>query len=221
MTPERFQKIKDVLNKRQPDLTIIMDNVHKPHNLAAIIRSSDAVGIGDIHGISSNERKVGTNLKSAGGSNHWVHLHIHKSMLTVISNLKSTGFCIYAANTSERAKDYRSVKYTEPTALILGAELDGISPGALKIIDDEIMIPMDGMVASLNVSVAAAVILFEAQRQRKEAGLYQKNRLDHNTYDKLLFEFSYPDVAKRCQESGLSYPALDKEGFIKNKICHH
>ena len=76
------------------------------------------------------------------------------------------------------------------------------------------MIPLDGMVASLNVSVAAAVILFEAQRQRKEAGLYQKNRLDDNTYNKLLFEFSYPDVAKHCQESGLSYPALDKEGYI-------
>ena len=192
MTPERFQKIRDVLNRRQPDLTIIMDNVHKPHNLAAIIRSCDAVGIGNIHGISSNERKVGTNLKSAAGSNHWVHLHIHNSITTVLSNLRSAGFFIYAANTSERAKDYRSIDYTGLTA----------------------MIPLDGMVASLNVSVAAAVILFEAQRQRKEAGLYQKNRLDDYTYNKLLFEFSYPDVAKHCQGSGLSYPALDKEGYI-------
>ena len=214
MSPERFQKIRDVLNRRQPDLTIIMDNVHKPHNLAAIIRSCDAVGIGDIHGISSNERKVGTNLKSAAGSNHWVHLHIHNSITTVLSKLRSAGFFIYAANTSERAKDYRSIDYTEPTAMIFGAELDGISPGILSQMDGEIMIPLDGMVASLNVSVAAAVILFEAQRQRKKAGLYQKNRLDDNTYNKLLFEFSYPDVAKHCQESGLSYPALDKDGYI-------
>ena len=92
MTPERFQKIRDVLNRRQPDLTIIMDNVHKPHNLAAIIRSCDAVGIGDIHGIFSNERKVGANLKSVAGSNHWVHLHIHNSITTVLSNLRSAGF---------------------------------------------------------------------------------------------------------------------------------
>ena len=214
MTPERFQKIRDVLNRRQPDLTIIMDNVHKPHNLAAIIRSCDAVGIGDIHGISSNEHKVGTNLKSAGGSNHWVHLHIHNAIETIISNLRSTGFCIYAANTSSKAKDYRSIDYTGPTAMIFGAELDGISSEILNQMDDEIMIPIVGMVASLNVSVAAAVIMFEAQRQRKEAGLYNKNRLDDNTYDKLLFEFSYPDVAKQCQKSGLSYPALDKEGYI-------
>ena len=98
--------------------------------------------------------------------------------------------------------------------MMLGAELNGISPGTLSQMDGEIMIPLDGMVAILNVSVAAAVIIFEAQRQRKEAGLYQKNRLDDNTYNKLLFEFFYPDVAKHCQESGLSYPALDKEGYI-------
>ena len=98
--------------------------------------------------------------------------------------------------------------------MIFGAELDGISSEILNQMDDEIMIPIIGMVASLNVSVAAAVIMFEAQRQRKEAGLYNKNRLDDNTYDKLLFEFSYPDVAKQCQKSGLSYPALDKEGYI-------
>ena len=76
MTPERFQKIKDILNKRQPDLTVVLDNINKPHNLAAIIRSCDAVGVSDIHGISSNEQKVGVNLKSASGSNHWVNVHI-------------------------------------------------------------------------------------------------------------------------------------------------
>ena len=79
MTPERFQKIKKILDKRQPDLTIIMDNVHKPHNLAAIIRSCDAIGIGHIHYISKNHNKVGLNLKAASGSNHWVKLYNHES----------------------------------------------------------------------------------------------------------------------------------------------
>ncbi len=79
MTPERFQKIKDILNKRQPDLTVVLGNVHKPHNVAAIIRSCDAVGIGEIHGVSSIEEKVGVNLKAASGSNHWVNLHNHHS----------------------------------------------------------------------------------------------------------------------------------------------
>jgi len=214
MTPERFQKIKDILNKRQPDLTVVLDNVHKPHNLAAIIRSCDAIGISDIHGISSNEQKVGVNLKSASGSNHWVNLHIHHSIPNVISELKQSGFSIYAANDSAKAIDYRKVDYTKPSVIVLGAELDGISPETLDAVDDEIKIPMQGMVESLNVSVANAVILFEAQRQRLQAGLYEKCRLDKNMVGKLLFEFSYPEAAKVYQSTGEPYPELDTEGQI-------
>ena len=214
MTPERFQKIKDILNKRQPDLTVVLDNVHKPHNLAAIIRSCDAVGISDIYGISSNEQKVGINLKSASGSNHWVNLHIHHSVPNVISELKQSGFSIYAANGSAKAIDYRKVDYTKSSVIVLGAELDGISPETLDVVDEEIIIPMQGMVESLNVSVANAVILFEAQRQRLQAGLYEKCRLDKNTVDKLLFEFSYPEAAKVYQSKGEPYPELDTEGQI-------
>jgi len=214
MTPERFQKIKDILIKRQPDLTVVLDNVHKPHNLAAIIRSCDAVGISDIHGISSNEQKVSVNLKSASGSNHWVNLHIHHSVPNVISELKQSGFSIYAANDSTKAIDYRKVDYTKPSVIVLGAELDGISPETLDAVDEVIKIPMQGMVESLNVSVANAVILFEAQRQRLQAGLYEKCRLDKNTVEKLLFEFSYPEAAKVYQSKGEDYPKLDTEGQI-------
>jgi tRNA (guanosine-2'-O-)-methyltransferase len=214
MTPERFQKIKDILNKRQPDLTVVLDNVHKPHNLAAIIRSCDAVGISDIYGISSNEQKVGINLKSASGSNHWVNLHIHHSVPNVISELKQSGFSIYAANGSTKAIDYRKVDYTKPSVIVLGAELDGISPETLDAVDAEIKIPMQGMVESLNVSVANAVILFEAQRQRLKVGLYEKCRLDKNTFEKLLFEFSYPEAAKVYQSTGEPYPELGTEGQI-------
>ena len=214
MTPERFQKIKDILIKRQPDLTVVLDNVHKPHNLAAIIRSCDAVGISDIHGISSNEQKVSVNLKSASGSNHWVNLHIHHSIPNVISELKQSGFSIYAANDSTKAIDYRKVDYTKPSVIVLGAELDGISPETLDAVDEEIKIPMQGMVESLNVSVANAVILFEAQRQRLKVGLYEKCRLDKNTFEKLLFEFSFPEAAKVYQSKGEPYPELDTEGQI-------
>ena len=214
MTPERFQKIKDILNKRQPDLTVVLDNIHKPHNLAAIIRSCDAVGVSDIHGISSNEQKVGVNLKSASGSNHWVNLHIHHSIPNVISELKQSGFSIYAANDSAKAIDYRKIDYTKPSVIVLGAELDGILPETLDVVDEEIKIPMQGMVESLNVSVANAVILFEAQRQRLKVGLYEKCRLDKNTFEKLLFEFSYPEAAKVYQSKGEPYPELDTEGQI-------
>jgi len=213
MTPERFKKIKNVLNKRQPDLSVVMDNVHKPHNLAAIIRSCDAVGIGDIYGVSKHE-EIGVNLKSASGANHWVQLHIQPSIQETLSLLKKKSFSIYAANYSQNSVDYRSIDFTQPTAIVLGAELDGISTETLKNVDGEIHIPMQGMVESLNVSVASAVILYEAQRQRLKSGLYDSCRIDSDEYNKYLFEFSYPEVARVLQSRGESYPNLDEEGMM-------
>ena len=214
MTPERFQKIKDVLSRRQPDLTVVMDHVHKPHNLAAIIRSCDAIGIGDIHGVSRNEQKVGVNLKAASGSNHWVNLHIHDTVPSVFDTLKKQGYKIYTANNSINSVDFRDVDYTLPSAIVLGAELDGISNDSIQLADKEIRIPMDGMVGSLNVSVANAVILFEVQRQRQKAGLYKERRLDDTLYKTLLFEFAYPEVAAVLKRKSELYPELDKEGQI-------
>ena len=212
MSPERFQKIKNVLNKRQPDLTVIMDNVHKPHNLAAIMRSCDAIGIGNIHGISSKE--VGINLKSASGSNHWVKLHIHNSTIELFDSFKKKGFTIYAANKSPKSTNFRDANFVEPCAIVLGAELDGISNAALNLVDQQINIPMLGMVESLNVSVANAIILYEIQRQRKEAGLYDSIRLEKEKYKQLLFEFCYPAIAAIYKKNGDDYPDLDFQGQI-------
>ncbi len=216
MTPERFQKIKKILDKRQPDLTIIMDNVHKPHNLAAIIRSCDAIGIGHIHYISKNHNKVGLNLKAAGGSNHWVKLYNHESKKKLFTKLRNQGHTIFAANNSVNAIDFRKANYTNASTIILGAELDGVSNEAINLADQEIRIPMEGMVESLNVSVANAVILFEIQRQRQEANLYKKRRIDDDEYKRLLFEFSYPEVAEILNKNGKTYPILDKDGQIIN-----
>ncbi len=201
MTPERFQKIKNVLDKRQPDLTIVMDNVHKPHNLAAIIRSCDA-------------NKVGVNLKAASGSNHWVRLHTHTNKRKLFANLKDKGHTIFAANNSAKAIDFRTADFTNASTIILGAELDGVSDEAIELSDQEIKIPMNGMVESLNVSVANAVILFEIQRQRQRANLYKKRQIDNYEYERLLFEFSYPEVAQILNKKGESYPKLDENGQV-------
>ena len=216
MTPERFQKIKKILDKRQPDLTIIMDNVHKPHNLAAIIRSCDAIGIGHIHYISKNHNKVGLNLKAASGSNHWVKLHNHENKKKLFTKLRNQGHTIFAANNSVNAIDFRKANYTNASTIILGAEFDGVSNEAINLADKEIRIPMEGMVESLNVSVANAVILFEIQRQRQKANLYKKRRIDDDEYKRLLFEFSYPEVAEILNKNGKTYPILDKNGQIIN-----
>ena len=213
MSPERFEKIKDVLKKRQPDVTVILDNVHKPHNIAAILRSCDATGIGNIHSISKNP-KIGLNLKAASGSNHWVKVYFHNQLSELYKSLSKENYNIFVANNSKNAIDFREINYTSKTAIVLGAELDGVSKNSLSFADKEIKVPIVGMVESLNVSVTNAVILYEIQRQRKEAGLYKSRRLSINEYEKLLFEFSYPEVATIFQKKGSPYPRLDKFGQI-------
>ena len=213
MSPKRFEKIKDVLNKRQPDVTVILDNVHKPHNIGAILRSCDAAGIGNIHSRLKSS-KIGLHLKSASGSNHWVKVYIHNQLSELYKSLLEKNYSIFVANNSENAIDFRKVDYTSKTAIVLGAELDGVSNNSLSFADKEIKVPIVGMVESLNVSVTNAVILYEIQRQREEAGLYNSRRLSINEYEKLLFEFSYPEASKILQKKGSLYPKLDRLGQI-------
>jgi len=141
-------------------------------------------------------------------------LRVHPSIEEAAAHLKERGFTIYAANLSKRAVDYRQVDYVRPAVVLLGAEKWGVSRRAAELADANVIIPMMGMVQSLNVSVAAAVILFEAQRQRLEAGLYDRPRLDPETYRRTLFEWGYPRRAEVLRRRGLPYPELDEEGQI-------
>jgi tRNA (guanosine-2'-O-)-methyltransferase len=119
---------------------------------------------------------------------------------------------VYAAHFSPQAVDFRDVDYTAPTVVLMGAELWGVSDAGADAADGHISVPMAGLVASLNVSVAAAVILFEAQRQREAAGFYDQPQLDPERYRRLLFEWLHPRLAARCRELGEAYPALDADG---------
>ncbi|MGL6340628.1 MAG: TrmH family RNA methyltransferase, partial [Waterburya sp.] len=115
------------------------------------------------------------------------------------------------------AIDYRQVDYTKPTAILLGTEKWGVSEEAANLVDGHIIIPMQGMVQSLNVSVANAVILYEAQRQRLAVGMYEQVRLDPETYKTVMFEWSYPRVAAIYRRLGKPYPNLGEEGEILSK----
>ena len=108
--------------------------------------------------------------------------------------------------------DFREIDYTAPIAVLFGQELDGLSDAALDASDTHVVVPMTGLVESLNVSVAAAVILYEAQRQRQVAGMYDRLRLDEVTFDTRLFEWCQPKIAEYCRRKGIPYPALDNEG---------
>jgi tRNA (guanosine-2'-O-)-methyltransferase len=133
----------------------------------------------------------------------------------VAKEFQTKGYQLLAAHFSDQAIDYRDVDYTKPTAIVMGTELAGISDETAKIVDKHIIVPMQGMVASLNVSVASAVILFEAQKQRLAAGMYEKRSIKDELYDKLLFEWSYPRIARMLREKDQPYPELDDEGFFQ------
>ncbi|MEJ2521812.1 MAG: tRNA (guanosine(18)-2'-O)-methyltransferase TrmH [Gammaproteobacteria bacterium] len=211
MTPERFAKLRRVMAGRQPDLTILAENVHKSHNIAAIIRTCDAVGILDAHAVSETGEMRRHHMVS-GGSRRWVPVHFHPSVRGALDALRGQGFRILAAHQSDTATDYREMDYTAPTAILLGSELVGVSESAAADADGHVMIPMEGMVESLNVSVAAALILYEARRQRRAAGMYDKSRVDPQLARDRLFEWAYPKIAARCREKSVPYPPLSADG---------
>jgi len=213
MSRQRTQKVDQVLSRRQPDLTVLMENVHKPHNLAAILRSCDAVGIHHVHAIpiAGGSRKVA---HASQGAQKWVRVSRHEQAAEAVSQLRSSGHTLVAAHFSSQAVDYRDLDYTQPTALVFGAEKLGVSPAMLDMVDAQVIIPMLGMTPSLNVSVACAVILFEAMQQRQAAGMYKERRLDDTDWTRARFEWLHPQLARYCQKHQLPYPALDEAGEL-------
>jgi len=216
MNSQRLARIQEMLARRQPDLTLCLEQVHKPHNISAIIRTADAIGIHDIHAVWPEER-MRTAVSSSAGSNNWVNVHTHDSIEQAVSVFTAQTMQVLATNLSEKAVDFREIDYTKPTCIIVGQEKTGISHQALALADHHIVIPMLGMVQSLNVSVAAALILYEAQRQRQAAGLYQRDYsdIDPQEQQRLLFEGGYPTLARVAKHKGLPYPYIDQDGTIQ------
>lgn len=213
MSPERFARINQMLDNRQVDLTICLDKVHKTNNIAAVIRSADCVGIHEIHAIWPDiDMRVSGN--TASGSQQWVKTIKHNSFDEAYSAFKRQKMQILTTTFSESAVDFREIDYTRPTAIVLGNERDGVSQEAIESADQHIIIPMIGMVQSLNVSVAAALVMFEAQRQRELANMYGTRQLDEAYCQKMLFEQGHPIYAKACRRKQIPYPAIDDKGQI-------
>ena len=215
LLPRRFERIKSVLNRRFSDLTVLIENVEKPHNLSAIIRSCDAVGVLEAYAIFNKEKFLTFN-STAQGSQKWVQINQYKEITKAIKVLKKKGFKLYGTNLNSNSIDYRKCNFEGPTAFVLGAEKWGISKEATSLMDEHIHIPMRGMVESLNVSVAASTLLFEALRQRQVANMLPEEGegMKQETYKEKIFEWAYPEVAKWCKSEGRKYPELNEKGEI-------
>jgi tRNA (guanosine-2'-O-)-methyltransferase len=212
-TPQRFHRLRAVLDRRQPDLTVLVEDLQAPRNLAAVVRSLDAVGGLEAHAVWP-EGKLPISRPASGGNRKWLPVRKHRTLAEALARLRAQGFRLVIADPVETATDFRRVDYLRPTAFLLGNEDVGVTPEARASADESVLIPMTGMGTSLNVSVAAALLLFEAQRQRRAAGFYDTPRLDPETHAKLLFEWVYPKLAALCRRHGVGYPELGAEGEI-------
>ena len=217
--PRRFERIKNVLNCRMKNLTVLVEAVNKPHNLSAILRTCDAAGVYEANFICNNN-EVKTFNSTAQGSQKWVNLNNHKTTTSAVSELKKKGFKLYGTTLNGKSIDYRKFDYSENICFVLGAEKWGLSEELISKVDESIFIPMKGMVQSLNVSVATSILLFEAIRQRELKGLLPQNGegLNKTEYQKTLFEWSYPELASIYRKSGDKYPTLNEYGEINEVI---
>ena len=194
-----------------------MEGVHKAHNLAAIARTCDAVGVGWIHAVSG-ARNLYLGHNAASGTQKWADVRVHDSITGAYTALRAEGFSLLAATVTAAAAEFTTVDYTRPLAIVVGTELDGLSERAIQDADQRLWIPLAGMVESLNVSVATALVLYEAMRQRQAAGFYDQRRIDDDTFVRLAFEWTHPQVADYCNRHSLPYPALDADGNLAQPI---
>jgi tRNA (guanosine-2'-O-)-methyltransferase len=189
-TDRRLQKIRRVLRQRQADLTVVLEDIHDPHNVSAVLRSADAVGIAEVHLVYTTEEFPKIGRKSSASASKWVVRRKWRSMEECYSRLRKQGFKIYASQLDSESLRLFDLNLGDKVALVFGNEHRGVSEGAAASADGRFMIPMYGMIESLNVSVACAVSLYEALRQRLEHGCYSKPKLSDSALRTLAEEWS-------------------------------
>ena len=195
VSEERLNKMKKILQTRQDTLRVFMDYVYSPHNLAAIVRTCDAVNIGKLY--YRHQKQVRLNNEITMGAHKWIFNEYIEDIEKFYQDIKSKGYQVVVTLLDEDTVDFREVDYTKPTLVVLGNEVDGASETSIKYADKKVIIPMYGMSQSLNVSVANAVILYEAQRQRAAKGMYDKPQLSPEIIEKTLKKWAYDDIIEK------------------------
>ena len=189
-TEQRVNKIRSVLEKRQPDFSLVLENVHDPHNLSAVLRSCDAVGILEVCLLyHSGQVEPGIADSSSASARKWLNFKHFNSVINCFNYLRQSGKKIYTTHLGKPAKDLYEMDLTEPIALVFGNEHSGVSDEAYELADGNFLIPQMGMVQSLNISVAAAISVYEVFRQKRIAGHYQKPKLPAEQLNSMLREW--------------------------------
>jgi tRNA (guanosine-2'-O-)-methyltransferase len=180
MTPERTHKLTEVLKKRQIDITLVLENVFDPHNISAVMRTCDAVGIQEIHILNTKiprHKKWGA--RSSSSAAKWLTIHQFEDTAACVAKLRNSYSRILTTHLSSDAVSLHALDLTEPVALVFGNEHSGVSEEIRALADGNFLIPQVGIIQSLNISVACAVTVYEAYRQKEIAGHYRRSDLSH------------------------------------------
>jgi len=192
MTPERRERLLSVLRKRQPDLTVVLENVFDPHNISAVMRTCDAVGIQELYVLTNKipkHKKWGA--RSSSSAAKWLTVHQYEDAEQCFADIRTKYEKIYTTHLSSDAVSLYEINFTGSVALVFGNEHNGVSEEIRAMADGNFLIPQMGIIQSLNISVACAVSIYEALRQKTNAGHYQQQRLDDSTFNTLLDEWGF------------------------------
>lgn len=194
MTPERRSRLLSVLNKRQPDLTVVLENVFDPHNISAVMRTCDAVGIQEIYVLTNKIPKHAKwGAKSSSSAVKWLTVHQYEDAQKCFEAIRKKYSKIYTTHLSSDAVNLYEINFTDSVALVFGNEHSGVSEEIRAMADGNFLIPQMGIIQSLNISVACAVSIYEALRQKTNAGHYKQQRLDDATFASLLDEWGFKE----------------------------
>ena len=192
MTEKRLKKIKKVVSNRQFDLTVVLNNVHDPHNIGAVLRTCDSVGIKEIYVLYTDERLSTENLilgkKAASSARKWVDVYYYDNVEKCFDDIKGKYKNILGTHLNLDAISIYETDLTSSVALVFGNERDGIGEEVLPHLTGNFIIPQVGMVQSLNISVAVAVSLYEAFRQRNNNKMFLNNPEVSDTERKSLLK---------------------------------
>ena len=192
MTPERHHRLTSVLNKRQGDITIVLENVFDPHNISAVMRTCDAVGVQDMYVLNTKipqHEKWGA--KSSSSAAKWLTVHQYEDAEECFAELRKHYSKILTTHLSSDAISLHDIDFTQSIALVFGNEHSGVSDEIRAMADGNFIIPQVGIIQSLNISVACAVTLYEAFRQKTNARQYNQRSLDDIRYNELLRQWGF------------------------------
>jgi tRNA (guanosine-2'-O-)-methyltransferase len=173
----RAERLARANANRQLDLHVVVEDVYKEQNASSILRTAEAVGVGTLHVVRTDDLDLEYTARITRGAEQWIATEFHREPGSCIARLTAMGLRIYCTALSARAVGFREVDYTLPCAVVFGNEAEGASGSFAALADACIMIPMMGLSQSLNVAAAAAAVLYEAQRQRAAAGMYADHGL--------------------------------------------